>query len=114
MNEVQRDENGRFLPGGAPKSPGRPRRAVEEKYHQILVGKVSEADWRAIVEKAVKQAKRGDRDARNFLANYLLGKPHESLDVTSADLPMVINIGFVPARGEPPTTVRGQDEENVP
>ncbi len=112
MSQLQRDKKGRFLPGVPGSSPGRPRRAVEEKYHEILVGKVSEADWQAIIERAVTEAKAGDRDARNFLANYLLGKPRESLDLTSADLPIAINVGYVPARGETQSS-SDQDEENA-
>ncbi len=110
---MERDGQGRFAAGHANISPGRPRRAVEEKYHKALVGQVGLAEWQAIILVAVAQAKAGDPVARAWLANYLLGKPRERLDVSSADLPVAINIGWIPVRGESLTEVRGEGEEGI-
>lgn len=73
------------MPGGAPKSPGRPKRDVEQAYYDITIGKVPPEDWQAIVEKAVTQAKAGDHEARKWLGDYVLGKPTQRTELTGAD-----------------------------
>ena len=80
-----RDEQGHFLKGHSLKSPGRKRRSTEERYLRSLTDAVSMDDWQAIIQKAIEQATGGDKDARTFLANYLIGKPTEyvAADVTS-------------------------------
>jgi len=49
---------------------------------------VTPTKWKAIVERAIKDACKGDKAARQWLANYLLGKPGEfitqTIDVTGA------------------------------
>ena len=67
-----RNLNGTFAPGN-PGGPGRPRQPVERQYLAALVEAVSPADWRAIVGKAVADAKGGNPKAREWLAKYLLG-----------------------------------------
>jgi hypothetical protein len=58
---------------GNPGGPGRPRRAVEREYLAALAEAVSPADWRAIVGKAVADAKNGNPKAREWLSKHLLG-----------------------------------------
>jgi len=85
--EQKRDENGRFVKGGGG-GPGRPPRANNEQYYELMQSTCSPAEWRKIVKKAVEQAKRGNHPARKFLADYLLGPPlqrHEVL-LKSLDL----------------------------
>lgn len=86
-----RNDKGQFVKGH-PGGPGRPRREVEHAYHTALVGKVTIEDWQKVVDRAVQDAKDGDHNARVFLAQYLMGKPQEHLDVTSADeqLPIAV------------------------
>ena len=81
---MERDEKGHFIKGNGG-GPGRPKRPKEEKYWRILLTSVSTDDWRAIVAKAVEQAKRGDSIARKWLADYLIGPPVERKEVTGAD-----------------------------
>ena len=38
-------------------------------------------EWRAIVVKAIDQAKRGDSKARQWLSDYLAGKPVQGVDL---------------------------------
>jgi len=38
-------------------------------------------DWKAIVGKAIEQARRGDATARKWLADYLVGEPEKNLIV---------------------------------
>lgn len=78
---TQRDDRGRFVAGHSIKSPGRPRRVIESEYHARLVGRVSITKWEKIVDKAVVDALEGDRHARTFLADYILGKPLQILEL---------------------------------
>lgn len=57
---------------GNPGGPGRPRRAVEEEYHRALVEGVPLDEWRAIIARAVKDAKAGDARAREWLGKNLI------------------------------------------
>jgi hypothetical protein len=67
-------QNGRFLTGN-PGGPGRPRRAIEADYLAALSEAVPIEAWRAIVAKAVEQARDGDPKAREWLGSYLAGPP---------------------------------------
>jgi hypothetical protein len=79
---AERDDQGRFTKGHSG-GPGRPPRSKEEKYLKATFAAVTLSDWRAIVKKAVEQAKRGNPSARKWLSDYLLGTPQQKLDVTS-------------------------------
>lgn len=54
----------------------------------------SEADFVAIVKRAVKQAKKGDAMARKWISDYLVGKPMERHDVSirSVSLPEALDL----------------------
>lgn len=71
-----RDNRGRFKKGG-PGGPGRLPRARELEYLDVTVSAVSLDDWKAIIHKAVDQARRGDSVARKFLADYVMGTPEQ-------------------------------------
>ena len=76
---AERDEKGRFVKGHTQsignKGGGRLPKSREERYYRVTISTCTFADWRAIIEKAVDQAKRGDAVARKFLADYLVGVP---------------------------------------
>jgi hypothetical protein len=85
---ADRGPDGKFIKGhkaSVGNRGGRPRRATEEKYLKALSDSVSIDDWKAIATKAIAQAKDGDKDARAWLGNYLIGKPTE-YQVIDADL----------------------------
>ena len=92
---TDRDANGRFVKGGDG-GPGRPPKKKEERFMEISISAVSLKDWREIVKKAVDQAKRGDTQARRFLADYLIGPPQQRLDVTSGGEILKGYIGISP------------------
>jgi hypothetical protein len=76
-----------------PNPKGRPKKATEEKYYDILITACSPDDWRAICEKAVAQAKSGNPVARKWLADYLQGVPVQRNELTGADSgPLVIRV----------------------
>jgi hypothetical protein len=70
----KRDSNGRFAEGNRG-GLGRPKRATERHYLDAMQVACSPEEWREIVGKAVTDAKNGDAKARDWLSNYLLGKP---------------------------------------
>ena len=77
----ERDENGRFVKGNSG-GPGRPKKAREERYYEIMHTACTYVKWRKIVNKAVEQAMRGNHNARKFLADYLLGPPPQRHELT--------------------------------
>ncbi len=79
-----RDSQGKFVKGNGG-GPGRPKKAKEERYYEILVSTVTFADWQAIIKRAVSDAKKGDTSARKWLADYLIGPPVERKEITGAD-----------------------------
>jgi hypothetical protein len=79
-----RDANGRFTNGNGG-GPGRPPKEREERFLEITLSAVTYQDWRDIIKKAVDQAKRGNPQARKFLADYLLGVPKQRHELTGAD-----------------------------
>lgn len=79
---MTRKTDGTFAKGTSGNPAGRPPKEREEKYHAILLSRVTFADWERIIDKAVEQAKRGDSTARKWLADYLVGPPVERKEVT--------------------------------
>jgi hypothetical protein len=68
-------------PAGVPTSGGRPSREVEVKYLRALSSQVGPHEWQMIISKAVDQAIDGDRHARKWLSDYLMGTPTRHLIV---------------------------------
>ena len=81
---VERDENGRFVKGHNG-GPGRPKKEREEKYLDITMTACTFDDWKAIIKKAVDQAKRGDATARKWLGDYLVGAPTQRHELSGKD-----------------------------
>jgi hypothetical protein len=50
-------------------------RRTEGDYMGVMLDAVSLDDWRSVVNGALQAAKGGDPQARNWLAQYLMGKP---------------------------------------
>ena len=66
-------------------STGRKPRPVEERYLELLRQTVTEQDWVTIVQTASARAKAGDNVARQWLSDWVLGKPVERHELTGAD-----------------------------
>jgi hypothetical protein len=92
MADVQRDERGRFIKGSASPSPGRPKRSVEVSFHDILVESVTEDIWRGIVRKALHDALLGDKYARQFIADYTIGRAPQILELRAADASLLAEL----------------------
>ena len=50
-------------------------RRTEGDYLGVLLDTVTLNDWRGVVNRAMQDAKAGDPQARNWLAQYLVGRP---------------------------------------
>ena len=50
-------------------------RRTEDDYMGVLLDTVTLNDWRSVVNGALQAAKGGDPQARNWLAQYLIGRP---------------------------------------
>ena len=72
---IARDEKGRFVKGASGNPQGRLPKEIEQTYLQVCESTCPFDVWREIVLKAVEQAKRGDARARQWLSDYLIGKP---------------------------------------
>lgn len=66
-----RDEKGRFVKGHSGNPKGRSTHMREERYYEIAMNTVTFEDWKDIIRAAIKQAKRGDTQARKWLSDYL-------------------------------------------
>lgn len=74
----KRDENGRFASGNGG-GPGRPPRATEERYQDILKEAVTFAQFKRIIQTMAKKAEKGDTTATRLLMEYIIGKPAQTL-----------------------------------
>ena len=81
---MDRDTSGKFTEGH-PGGPGRPRKSVEERYLKKLSSTITMKDWSEICKRAVYDAKRGDSKARQWISDYLMGKPVQRNEITGAD-----------------------------
>jgi len=81
---MERDKNGRFVAGNGG-GPGRPKKVREERFLEIMLAAVTFEDWRAIIKRAVTLARIGNKDARKFLADYILGPPVRRTEITGRD-----------------------------
>jgi hypothetical protein len=74
------DAKGRFAPGNK-LAQGNPYAKKAAALKSALFDAVGDKDLAAIVKKTVAQAKKGDRHARDFIFDRLLGKPIQTTDV---------------------------------
>ena len=71
MSTEDRNANGTFAPGN-PGGPGRPPRQTERQFLHMILAECPPETWREIIRKTVEDAKRGDKNAREWLGRYLL------------------------------------------
>lgn len=80
---VKRDEKGRFVKGS--RGGGRAKRKTEQEYLTALKEELSMDRWLTIVRRAITDATQGDRHARDWLANYMIGRPPHIVELNAAD-----------------------------
>ena len=84
QSEEKRDGKGRFLPGGAPKSPGRP--AVARVFREWCQHVMDDGDGKPRREVILGMLDSDGEDRRfalKLVAEYAYGKPQQHVDVTS-------------------------------
>ena len=83
-----RDPTGRFIVG-CPLGPGRPTRLTEKSYIKALSDECSLDDWRTICRRAVQDAVRGDRYARDWISKFLVGSTTLNMSLTAGEWAVV-------------------------
>jgi len=85
-------ETGRFIKGHSVKSPGRPPRRVEREYLDTLKAELSMSKWVQIVRRAISDATKGDRHAREWLANYAVGRAPHIIELSAVDAALLSDV----------------------
>lgn len=75
---------GRFEPGNKA-SPGRKPRPTEAAYLDELKGRVTLQKWQKIADRAIGDAMGGDFRARQWVSDYLIGKPITTIDLRAGE-----------------------------
>jgi hypothetical protein len=88
VKRTDRNRKGRFVRGnpGGPGRPPKPRPTPEVDYALATTEICTPDEWKAIVRKALAQAKAGDCRARDFLLRILLGSDPVTLSDTLDEL----------------------------
>ncbi len=88
-NNGERKKNGQFANGHSG-GPGRPKKKREIRYSEIMQNVCTFKEWRAICQKAVADAKRGDATARKWLSDNLIGVPKQRMELSTPEEGMTI------------------------
>lgn len=86
---VERGEGGQLKKGSVLNPKGRPKRTDEESFNAVLLAVVSPGRFRAMLEKQVSKAERGDLESFKYVCK-LLGLEVDKKDV-SGSLNLVVN-----------------------
>ncbi len=85
-----REPSGKLKKGAPPLNPsGRAPRAVDERFVDAIKDIVKREDVEAIILKAMEQAKRGNRFARDFLWDRAVGKPRQVVTAPDQKSPLL-------------------------
>ena len=84
--------------GGSRPNAGRKPKRTEQyqvKMRAIIEETVTAQDWRDVVKMALQDAKDGDKDARRWLAPWVVGaEPKEVTVKGDEDAPMVVRVEY--------------------
>ena len=92
---IARDSKGRFVKGASGNPQGRLPKQTETSYLQVSESVCTFDVWREIVAKAVEQAKRGDARARQWLSDYLMGKPISMVMAVQDNRDTLITVKYI-------------------
>lgn len=76
---AERNVKGQFLPGTSGNATGRPKQRAQ--YLDTLKKSLTLEKWQEIVDRAIEDAIKGDRYARDWISGYILGKPFQPIGV---------------------------------
>lgn len=80
---AERDANGRFVKGKSGNPKGRAPRETEQQYKDAFTAAVSPEEWIQIIEAAKVLALKGDKDARKWLGDYIVGVPTQRTEINA-------------------------------
>ena len=92
---VARDSKGRFVKGASGNPQGRLPKETEKTYLEVCQNTCTFDVWREITMKAVEQAKRGDARARQWLSDYLMGKPISMVMAVQDNRDTLITVKYI-------------------
>ncbi len=99
-----KDSRGRFTVGN-PGGPGRPRKLTQSEYQAATLALVAVDGWEQVVTKALEDAQSGDKHARRWLSDYVLGHPSAPSVVDGIALSTLTRlIGLLRTTGHQPET----------
>ena len=84
---ADRDDKGRFVPGNRA-GKGRPPREYADTFSRV----VSPEIWEGIIRRAAADALKGEHDARSWLADRLIGKAPQILELRAADATLLAEL----------------------
>jgi hypothetical protein len=87
LSEEKRDARGRFKPGGAPKSPGRP--AVARDFREWCQNVLQHGHGRQVIQAMLDADGEDRRFAVRLIVEYAYGKPQQYVDVTTGGQPLI-------------------------
>ena len=64
-----------WKPGQSGNPKGRPSKEVEREYLDIMITACTPERWAKIVERAIHDAEKGDKFARDWVSAHLIGEP---------------------------------------
>jgi len=79
----KRDSKGRFTPGNAPKSPGRP--AVARDFRKRCREFMEDSGWDELISLATDRKAKEQRYALELIAAYAYGKPKQGVELSGPD-----------------------------
>src|SRR5215207_2624672 len=88
---TNRDAAGRFLEGTSA-GPGRPPNPRKRQFTDALASRITAERWNEIVDRAVQDALNGDHRARVWLADHIMGKPANTLNLKGADAALLADL----------------------
>ena len=81
-----------FKPGQSGNPGGRPKKVSRSQLLAVMHETVTADDFQAIVNRAIEQAKNGNRFAREYLSLYMLGRPRPMDDDDGDSVQMLIQL----------------------
>ena len=89
---IEQVEQYQIKPGQSGNPGGRPKKVSKSELLAVLHETVTTDDYKAIVERAIVQAKAGNRFAREYISLYMLGRPKPMDDDDGDSVQMLIQL----------------------
>ena len=83
LDKIQKppQESSVYISGNNFSQMGATQKSLAKAFETVLLAKVTEEVWGKIFDRAIEQAKEGDKDARKWLTDYYVGPPIQRASV---------------------------------